>query len=156
MPVAAAGMSNFYLVDAGVYRCEQPDEDSFAEMERMGISEVLNLRNLHSDNKKARYTSLTLHHVRMRAADPRADRVVEALRTIRLRRGDIVVHCWHGSDRTGLVVAMYRIVFQGWSKNDAIAELAEGGYGYHSIYRDIPDFIRSADTDEIRRQVFDE
>ena len=68
--------------------------------------------------------------------------------------GPVLIHCWHGSDRTGLVSALYRIVSQGWSKEDAIDELMHGGYGHHSLYKNIPEFIRHADVEEIKRQVF--
>jgi hypothetical protein len=48
---------------------------------------------------------------------------------------------------------MYRVVFLGWSKDEAIDELMNGGYGYHSLYTNIPEFIREADIDKIRKQV---
>lgn len=47
----------------------------------------------------------------------------------------MVVHCWHGSDRTGAVIAAYRIVQQGWSQHDAIDEMINGGYGFHPIFQ---------------------
>ncbi len=154
--VAATHIENLYQIDTGVYRCGQPDKKGFAELQRMGVREVLNLRNLHSDDDEAENTSLALRRVEMRAADPQCGKVVEALRIIKDREGPIAIHCWHGSDRTGLVAAMYRIVFQGWSKDDAIDELANGEYGYHKVYGDILVFIRDADVEAIRRQVLAE
>ena len=62
-------------------------------------------------------------------------------------------HCWHGSDRTGLVSAMYRIVFGGWSKKEAIDELINGGYGYHSMYKNISEFIEKVDIVAIKQRV---
>lgn len=44
----------------------------------------------------------------------------------------IYVHCLHGWDRTGLVIAMYRVRKYGWSKDRAMAEAIE--YGYHSFW----------------------
>ena len=82
------------------------------------------------------------------------EKVIEALRIIKQANGPILIHCWHGSDRTGLVSAMYRIVFQGWSKEDAIDELMNGGYGYHSLYKNIPEFIRQADIEKVKQSVF--
>ena len=37
--------------------------------------------------------------------------------------GPVLVHCWHGSDRTGCVCASHRIIFSGWSREQANAEL---------------------------------
>ncbi len=42
----------------------------------------------------------------------------------------VLLHCYHGSDRTGASVAMYRIIFQNWSTTDALAEMKHGGYGF--------------------------
>ena len=35
----------------------------------------------------------------------------------------VFVHCKHGADRTGTMVAFYRILFEGWSKDEAIREM---------------------------------
>ena len=44
------------------------------------------------------------------------------------------MHCQQGADRTGTMMAFYRIAVQGWPKDDAIAEMKNGGYGFHSIW----------------------
>ena len=152
-PVKSTYVKNFYRVDNGIYRCAQPDKKAFAELEKLGIKEVLNLRNYHDDKEKAENTRLKLHRVKMNAGEPNYDDVLAALRIIKERKGDIVIHCWHGSDRTGLVVAMYRIVFQGWEKEVAIDELVNGNYGYHSIYKDILTFIRSVDIEKLKQDL---
>jgi hypothetical protein len=58
--------------------------------------------------------------------------VIEALRGIKNRKGPIPIHCWKGSDRTGLTSALYRIIFDGWTKENAIRELEDGGFGFHN------------------------
>jgi len=50
----------------------------------------------------------------------------------------IYVHCKHGVDRTGLVVAHYRITRQGWSYDDAIAELKARGFHMWSYWWWLP------------------
>ena len=62
----------------------------------------------------------------------------------------LLVHCQHGADRTGTMCAMYRIVKQGWSADEAIKELEEGGYGFHSMWINIPRFIRKA-AEELKK-----
>ena len=49
--------------------------------------------------------------------------------------GPFFVHCQHGSDRTGVCIAAYRIVVQGWTKQDAIREMTGGNYGFHGSGR---------------------
>lgn len=89
----------------------------------------------------------------METGEIKTAQVVEALRIIRNADGPIVIHCWHGADRTGLISALYRIVFQGWTKEEAIDELMHGGFGYHPIYKSGPEYIEKADIDTIKKQV---
>ena len=155
VPVETRYVSNFYKIDEGVYRCSQPDARAFAELEGMGIKEVLNLRNFHNDRALAGNTNLTLHLVRMNAGDSDWNKLVEALKIIKNRKGPIVIHCWHGSDRTGIVCALYRLIFQGWTKEAAIDELENGGYGYHAVYDNIKTFIRNVDVERLKTAVFE-
>ena len=152
-PVESKYIKNFYKVGNGVYRSGQPSAEAFKEMEQMGIKEVLNLRNYHSNKDEAKGTNLKLNRVAMNAHDSDWDELVKALQIIKNRKGPIVIHCWHGSDRTGLVVALYRIVFQGWTKDDALDELEHGGYGYHKIYSNIKAFIRNVNVKELKASV---
>jgi hypothetical protein len=49
---------------------------------------------------------------------------------------------------------MYRIVFNHWPKEDAIDEMVNGGFGFHPMYENIVQYIRSADVDRIKEKVF--
>lgn len=148
-------LKNFYRIDEGVYRSEQPTKKDFKALEEFGIEEVLNLRRWHSDEDEVDVNSpLILHRIKTNAHSIDANELVEALRVIRNRQGPILIHCRHGSDRTGAVVAMYRIVFQDVSKEEAIAEMKEGDFGFHSIYVNIVRTIRKIDVDAVKARVF--
>jgi protein tyrosine/serine phosphatase len=68
-----------------------------------------------------------------------------------------MVHCWHGSDRTGSVVAAYRIVFEGWTTAAALDELRHGGFGYHERwFPNIVELFETLDADELRQRVLNE
>ncbi len=151
-PVFSERIGNFYKLDDRVYRSEQPDNKGFAELKAIGIKSVLSLREFHSDDE-GRDSGLMLYRVQMEAGDITIEQVVEALRILRDAEGPILIHCWHGSDRTGLVSAMYRIVYQGWPKEDAIDELMHGGYGYHAMYKNIPEFIRQVDIEKVQQEL---
>lgn len=154
-PVQSEHLKNFYKLDDKVYRSAQPNAKGFKELKTLGIRNVLSFRDYHSDDD-GEVLGLNLYRIQMEAGDITAEQVVEALRIIKHADGPILIHCWHGSDRTGMVSALYRIVFQGWSKEEAINELMHGGYGYHSLYKNIPEFIQKADIEEIRGRVFAE
>ena len=151
--IDSLGLKNFYKIDKGVYRSEQPEAQHFKALKRYGITEILNLRYYHSDEKKAKETNLTLHHLRMNAHAIRNQDVIAALKIIKNRKGSILIHCFHGSDRTGVIIAMYRIVFQNWSKEAALEELQSEKFGFHPVYKNIPTYIKNVDVDYIRREV---
>jgi len=74
------------------------------------------------------------------------------LASIRDAPKPVLVHCWRGSDRTGAVVAAYRIAFQGWTREQAIDELVNGGYGFHAAsYPNIVNLIRSLDVAKLKQ-----
>ncbi|MEJ2691514.1 MAG: tyrosine-protein phosphatase [Candidatus Thiodiazotropha sp.] len=153
-PMLGIELDNFYRLNKEVYRSKQPDDELMAELEKMGIRSILNLRQYHSDEDEARDTHLKLYHVPVNAGDIDDAFVVTALRAIAEAEKPILIHCWHGSDRTGVVSAMYRLVFQDWPRERAIDEFINGGYGYHaSFYPNIEQYLKQVDVDAIRRQV---
>lgn len=146
-------LKNFYRIGNDIYRSDQPSAACFKALEKFGIKEVLNLRNFHNDNREAKGTHITLHRLRTRASKIRLTALINALRIIRNRKGPILIHCWHGSDRTGAICAMYRIIFQHVDKNTAIHEMVEGEFGFHMIFDDIIDVIYHANIHKIRREL---
>ena len=64
--------------------------------------------------------------------------VIEVMSMLKkTENGPFLIHCQHGADRTGLMTAMYRILEQGWTPDDALKELTDGGFGYHSMWKNI-------------------
>jgi protein tyrosine/serine phosphatase len=154
--INSCGLENMYRIDKDVYRSEQPAAEHFVALEKYGIREILNLRYWHSNEAKMSQTSMKSHRVRMNAHDANNSAVVKALKIIASRKGAILIHCRHGSDRTGLIVAMYRLVFQNWSKKDAIDEMLSKQFGFHGIYKNLVRYIEHADIEQIRAAVADE
>lgn len=56
--------------------------------------------------------------------------IMEALRRMSTATKDhpIYIHCEHGADRTGMLVALYRVIYQGWSPEDAYREWLQNGH----------------------------
>jgi protein tyrosine/serine phosphatase len=88
--------------------------------------------------------------------DDDGEQLVRALRLIRLgmTTGKVFVHCTHGADRTGTVMALWRMVEQNWSAADAIAELEGGGYHFHDIFAGIPKYLKKVDVTVLRNRVY--
>ena len=153
-PVLGVELDNFYQLTPEVYRSKQPDDEAMSALEGMGMRTVLNLREYHSDEDEARGTALKLYRVPVNAGDVDDKFVLESLRVIANAEKPVLIHCWHGSDRTGVVSAMYRMVFQGWSREAAIDEFINGGYGYHQrFYPNIERYLENVDIDAMRKQL---
>jgi protein tyrosine phosphatase (PTP) superfamily phosphohydrolase (DUF442 family) len=152
-PVALAGVPNLHKVSDHLYRSAQPTPAGFQALATLGVDEVLNLRQYHSDTAKAQGTALALHHIRINAGDFGEREIRDALQVIAASPDPVLVHCLHGADRTGTVVAAYRMVCQGWNKQQALAELIDGGYGYHPMFENIPAFLDTLDVGKLRAKI---
>ncbi|MCW1887501.1 tyrosine-protein phosphatase [Luteolibacter flavescens] len=151
---SCAGTPNLHRVDEKVWRSGQPGRSHFRDLQKEGIGEVLCLRRWHSDKEEAG-KSLKLHHVRMRAGEIRDEDIVEALRIMVSAEKPLLVHCFHGADRTGVVIAMYRMVVQDWSRERAIAELTDEAHGHHAkVFPNIREYLETVDVARIRREVY--
>ncbi|MDR1885469.1 MAG: tyrosine-protein phosphatase [Synergistaceae bacterium] len=148
-PVWLDGVPNCHRVTENIYRSAQPDEQGFRNLESLGIRTVINLRETRGDRLSG--TSLRGIRVKMRAWDPETDDVIRVIRILSDDGGGpYLVHCRQGADRTGLVIAAYRMAVQGWSREDAIDEMMNGGYGFNEIWVNIPLFLRRIDIERVR------
>lgn len=149
---ACAGPSNLHRVDDKVWRSGQPARYQFRELKKEGVGEVLCLRRWHSDLDEA--PGMELSHVRMNAGNIKDEQIVRALRAIISADQPILVHCFHGADRTGAVVAMYRMVVQNWPRQKAIDEFMDPKYGHHAEYfPNIREYLENVDIEKIRREL---
>jgi len=144
-------LHNFYRVTDSLYRSEQPDGKAIPYFDSIGIKSILNLREYYSDSIRLHKKNLHYYSVKIVAGNFSDVQIIQSLRIIKDAPKPILIHCYHGSDRTGVVIAMYRIIFQNWTKEKAIDELEHGNYGFHNRYKNIPAFIRKADIDAFKK-----
>lgn len=152
-PLTRPGLSNLNQVTPTLYRGAQPTAKGFRTLQEMGVKTVINLRHFHSDAKLLKGTTLRPVHIEVSTVDPEHHEMVAFLKAVTDPAAQpVFVHCQHGADRTGLMIAIYRMVVQGWAKDDAIRELREGGYGFHSIWRHIPKLLARVDIAALRKE----
>ena len=153
-PLIQTSLANVYRVSADLYRCEQPGPGDIADLKVLGVRTIFNLRKYHTDSKEFAAAGFTLLANPIDAGDVTADYLVAALRQYRAAPKPVIVHCWHGSDRTGAFVAAYRIVFDGWTREAALDEFRHGGFGFHEKwYPNLVSLLEKLDTEKLRRRV---
>ncbi|MBN1476028.1 dual specificity protein phosphatase family protein [Candidatus Sumerlaeota bacterium] len=153
-PMIGSSLENFHCVNDHLYRSAQPDSEALAEVAALGIQVVLNLRSGHDDEDEAEGLDLRLFRVPAEADEITVEQIEEALAVIQLTRGPTLVHCWHGSDRTGVVMAAYRMVVQDWSLDEAWDEMVNGGFGFHEEYMEhMREVLLDLDVEGIRQRL---
>jgi protein tyrosine phosphatase (PTP) superfamily phosphohydrolase (DUF442 family) len=149
--VASKSVTNLWRVEPDLYRSARPESAGFQELEKMGVKAVLDVES-PADEVSAKGTSLKLYHVPMNAFGLRDESVLEAMRILSdPANRPIVIHCQHGADRTGAMMALYRVVVQGWTKEDALREMNAGGYHHSSWFSNLDRYVASADVDGLRK-----
>jgi len=151
VPIELPGVGNLHRVDENLYRSEQPTRKGMINLKEIfGIKTVINLRAFHSDADKVRGTGLLSEELSIKTWHIEDEDVVRVLKHIRNKEnGPFLIHCQYGADRTGLMSAMYRIVEQGWSKDEAIEEMVGGGYGLHPNWANTNKYIRNVEPKEM-------
>lgn len=160
LPVQSTTLSNLYRVDRGVYRAEQPSAAALALFEagELGTLEgtpfktVLSLRTTPTDRVLQRPDSHTqLIELPINTWDVSNAHILRFLQIATDHsRQPMLVHCRHGADRTGTMIAAYRMVVQGWSADQALAEMQEGGFGYHPVWANLVWRVRHLPVEQMR------
>ena len=151
-PLKLDGVPNLHKVSDNLYRSAQPTAQGMKNLKQMGIETVVNLRSFHSDRDEIGKTGLGYEHIYMKAWHPERKEVVRFLQIVtNPKRTPVLVHCLHGADRTGTMCALYRIAVQSWTKDEAIREMTEGGFNFHAVFDNLPEWIRKLDIESIKK-----
>ncbi len=147
------GVPNLHKVNDGLYRGAQPTAEGLKELEKLGIKTVVNLRSAHCDKKIAGGCNLDLVSIPMYPWDVDDEEVAKFLQIVTDENCQpVFVHCQHGADRTGTMCAAYRVIVDGWTKQQAVDEMVNGGFGFHSIWSNLPNYIKNLDVEKIEKE----
>lgn len=122
------GIPNFHRVDEHLFRGGQPSAADLAALQALGVRTVVNLRYEDSLVKaeQAQAEALGMRYVNVPMyglARPREEQVASVMRILDdPSNWPVFVHCKRGADRTGAIVACYRIAHHGWTPDAAIRE----------------------------------
>lgn len=107
-------LGNFHLVSPGFYRSAQPSSEGYAKLRDLGVKTILTLKsNGDQERTEAGAYGLGVENVPMSGfAAPTFEQMDQALDIVATAPRPLLVHCQFGKDRTGFVVASYRVTVE--------------------------------------------
>ena len=136
------GLTRVGRVAPGIFRGAQPTPEGYATLKAMGVRTVINLRTRHGERKAAKAAGMRYVEIPMsfwKDVDPAVVRIALSAMTDPANQ-PVFVHCSRGTDRTGVVMAVYRMEVDGWSEAEAEAEME--AFGFHEIWSQLKEFVR--------------
>jgi protein tyrosine/serine phosphatase len=139
-------LPNFHKVNDRVYRGGQPKSGGWELLKQLGIKTIVNLRDddvrAKQEEADARMAGLQYFNFPFeRWGRPQDKEIERALSIIKdTAHQPVFVHCKDGADRTGVLIAIYRITHDGWTSQEAKAEAKR--YGLKPWQRGMKDCIR--------------
>src|ERR1700738_2474465 len=128
------GVPNPGKINDGLYRGAQPNEQGLAELKKLGITTIVDLRaedrgKSEWERQQAEKLGMRFVHIPIAGfAAPTNEEVVQFLSLVRDPQQKIFVHCLLGEDRTGVFVATYRMSVQKWPVTQALREMNTFGF----------------------------
>lgn len=125
---------NFRKVTTGIYRGGQPDRAALVGLAEKGFRTVVSFRwqkkIVNQEENDCRDLGLDFISIPLNYSNPpRLGEVKKFLNVLDdSRTHPVLVHCLHGKDRTGIMVAIYRMIEQNWSVEEAYKEMEECGF----------------------------
>lgn len=143
---------NFDLVKPGFYRGGKPSLTDLERLREIGVKTIIDFTMANRVSEKKRARELGMRYVNIPWDTDRwlswfydYDRVAAKFLGI-LRdssNSPVYVHCFHGRDRTGTMVALYRIKEDGWTFEEAFAEMRRYGFS-RKKYPNLVSYLKRA------------
>lgn len=141
---AAPDIRNFHQVDEHVFRGAQPSTLGLRELGALGIKQVIDLREPGAattfEKEQAKKLGISYINVPFRELSaPTNDQVQTVIKLLTSKDVPTFIHCRRGKDRTGTVIACYRMQHDGWDNQRALREARM--YGMSSFERGMQQYI---------------
>ena len=130
------GVPNFHQVNANIFRGGQPESGALLRLKQLGIKTVINLRDdderAKEEATEAQAAGLQYFNIPFARYDRPSDKEIDdVLKLVNSTDNQpVFIHCHRGADRTGTVVAIFRIQHDGWTSEQAKAEANHYGLGF--------------------------
>jgi tyrosine-protein phosphatase SIW14 len=148
-PVQANGVPNFHQVNDHIFRGAQPTGQGWDSLAKLGVRVVLDLRRENEDGNHSTAAEAKavqaagMRYVNVPMNGIVAPREADVAKVLDLLNGSdpVFVHCKLGKDRTGTVIACYRISHDQWKNKKALDEAKN--IGLHWVEVGMKSYISS-------------
>jgi protein tyrosine/serine phosphatase len=136
------GLSNVGRVSLDIYRGAQPEREGYATLKNMGIRTVVNLRSRHSEQEEVKAAGMRSVEIPINAFKGLNSEVIDKVINVMTNPEyhPVFIHCKLGEDRTGALVAIYRMDVEGWTVSEAETEMQ--AFGFNDIWFNLKNAVR--------------
>ena len=139
------GILNFGKIGEDIYRGAEPDTAAVANLQRLGIKSIIDLRRpsqvRKGESAEARASGIAYTNVPMPGLSRPTDEQVQTVLTLmESLPKPVFIHCQHGCDRTGTIIACYRIKHDQWTHQNAWREAVH--YGISRLERGMKAYVK--------------
>ena len=140
-------LPNFHRINENIYRGGQPTAEGIKRLAGLGIKTVINFRDsragVEREKQAAEENGLQFINLRLNnwfaARDDKIHKIIEVITNP--EHQPVFIHCKRGADRTGTVVAVYRMLHEGWTAVEANREAKRHGIGWWQVW--MKDYIKA-------------
>ena len=127
--VPGVSIKNFGRINDHYYRGSQPNEEEIAQLKKLGIKTVVDLRkdSVRAEADWARSSGMQYFNIPMKASVAATEQETNYFLSLVNDSANwpVYVHCKGGRHRTGALTAVYRITQDGWTADRAFSEMKE-------------------------------
>jgi tyrosine-protein phosphatase SIW14 len=129
---------NFHQVNDHVFRGAQPAADAWQALAKLGVKTVIDLRRPDEHSTDAEAQAVTAAGMKyfnfpMKGVVAPSDEQVSKILAMLDSKEPVFIHCKRGADRTGAVIACYRIARDGWQHKQALSEAKSLGMSWTQV-----------------------
>ncbi len=133
-------LPNFKKINENLYRGGQPTSEGFRQLKQIGVKTIIDLRGADkrakteenkTENVGLEFINLSLNNW-FRPKDSQIENILAAIN--KPENQPVFVHCQRGADRTGTIIAVYRMTHDNYSAENAFDEAKEFKFGWWQIW----------------------
>jgi protein tyrosine phosphatase (PTP) superfamily phosphohydrolase (DUF442 family) len=136
-PSGQLTVDEFDKLNDNYYRGGQPKREDYARLAALGIKTVVDLRQRGVDDEQTLLegAGMKFYSIPMTTSCPPSETTIHQFLQIVNDPANqpVFVHCEDGHIRTGVMTALYRITHDGWTADQAYAEMKK--HHFHYVWR---------------------